>query len=349
MNTQEILLQAVQMKASDIHITVGVPSTVRVHGKLKFIDDISLTPDDAKQIVQELTNSNQWEKLNKKGEVDFSYAIPGLQRFRVNAYRQKNTYSIALRLINSEIPTFDALGLPPVVKDLTEKNSGLVLVTGPTGSGKSTTLASMLQKINQTRDRHIITLEDPIEYIFHHEKSIIGQREIGNDTLNFGNALRASLRQDPDVILIGEMRDFDTISIALTAAETGHLVFSTLHTVGAAATIDRIIDVFPPNQQQQVRIQLAMVLQGVISQQLLTNANQNGRVVAVEVMLANMAVRNMIRESKVHQLNSVIQTNAKSGMRTMDDSLCDLYKRGLLTREDTIEHCVDLEYIKKLI
>jgi twitching motility protein PilT len=252
-------------------------------------------------------------------------------------------------LINSRIPSLEALGLPPVIKDLTEKNSGLVLVTGPTGSGKSTTLACMIDKINQTRDRHIITLEDPIEYLFSHDKSIIVQREIGNDTLNFSNALRASLRQDPDVILVGEMRDFDTISIALTAAETGHLVFSTLHTVGAAATIDRIIDVFPPNQQQQVRIQLAMVLQGVVSQQLLTNANQNGRVAAVEVMLANMAVRNMIRESKVHQLSSVIQTNAKSGMRTMDDSLSELYKRGLITREDTFEHCVDLEYMKKLI
>ena len=349
MNAQEILIQAVQLKASDLHITVGVPCTVRVHGKLKYLDEHNLTPEDTIQITKELTSSGQWEKLNKKGEVDFSYSIPGVQRFRVNAFRQRSTFSIALRLINSEIPSFEALGLPPVMKDLTEKNSGLVLVTGPTGSGKSTTLACMIDKINQTRDRHIITLEDPIEYLFRHDKSIIVQREIGNDTLNFGNALRASLRQDPDVILVGEMRDFDTISIALTAAETGHLVFSTLHTVGAAATIDRIIDVFPPNQQQQIRIQLAMVLQGVISQQLLTNANQNGRVAAIEVMLANTAVRNMIRESKVHQLNSVIQTNAKSGMRTMDDALCDLYKRGLITREDTLEHCVDMEYIKKII
>jgi twitching motility protein PilT len=233
--------------------------------------------------------------------------------------------------------------------ELAQKNSGLILVTGPTGSGKSTTLASMVNAINETKDRHIITLEDPIEYLFRHNKSVIEQREIGIDTLSFANALRASLREDPDVILVGEMRDFETISIALTAAETGHLVLSTLHTIGAINTIDRIIDVFPAHQQQQVRIQLAMTIQGVISQLLLTRADQRGRVAAVEVMVANAAVRNIIREGKGHMLNNTIQTNAKMGMRTMDDALCELCRHGLITREDVFEHCLDLDYMRKLL
>jgi len=281
--------------------------------------------------------------------VDFSYSLPGLKRFRVNAYRQRNTYSVALRLVNSDIPSFSELGLPPVVKELAQKNSGLILVTGPTGSGKSTTLASMVDSINQTKDRHIITLEDPIEYLFRHNKSVIEQREIGIDTISFANALRASLREDPDVILVGEMRDYETISIALTAAETGHLVFSTLHTIGVVNTVDRIIDVFPAHQQQQIRIQLAMTLQGVISQQLLTRADQRGRVAAVEVMVANAAVRNIIREGKGHMLINTIQTSAKLGMRTMDDALCALNKQGLITEEDVLEHCVDSDYMKKVL
>lgn len=349
MNTQDLLVKAVELKASDLHISVGVPGTVRVHGKLRYIDDYKLTPADTKQIVRDLTSDTQWEKLNRVGEVDFSYSLPGLKRFRVNAYRQRNTYSVALRLVNSEIPSFSELGLPPVIMDLAQKNSGLILVTGPTGSGKSTTLASMVNAINETKDRHIITLEDPIEYLFRHNKSIIEQREIGIDTLNFTNALRASLREDPDVILVGEMRDYETISIALTAAETGHLVLSTLHTIGAASTIDRIIDVFPSHQQQQVRVQLAMTLQGVISQQLLLRADEKGRVAAVEVMVANTAVRNMIREGKVHMLNSTMQTNAKIGMRTMDDALCELCRQGYISRECAMEHCVDMDYMKRVL
>ncbi len=349
MNTNEMLEKAVQMKASDLHITTGVPGTVRVHGKLGYINEVILTPADTKQIVRDLTNESQWEKLNKVGEVDFSYSLPGLKRFRVNAYRQRGTYSVALRLVNSSIPLFQDLGLPPVIKDLAQRNSGLILVTGPTGSGKSTTLASMIDEINKTKDRHIITLEDPIEYLFKHNKSIIDQREIGHDTLSFSNALRASLRQDPDIILVGEMRDFETISIALTAAETGHLVLSTLHTVGAVNTIDRIIDVFPSNAQQQVRVQLAMTLQGVISQQLLTTVDQNARVSAVEVMVVNPAVRNLIREGKIQQLTSTIQTNSKIGMKTMDDALADLFKKGRITREDALLHCVDYEYLNKLM
>lgn len=349
MNAREMLIQAVQCKASDLHITPGVPGTVRIYGKLRFLSDIRLQPEDTKGIVRELLNDQQWERLNKIGEVDFSYSLQGIKRFRANAYRQRGTYSLSLRLVNSDIPDFSDLGLPMIVKELAQKNSGLILVTGPTGSGKSTTLASMVNYINEIKDRHIITLEDPIEYLFRHNKSIIEQREIGIDSLSFTNALRASLREDPDVILVGEMRDYETISIALTAAETGHLVLSTLHTVGAVNTVDRIIDVFPSHQQQQVRIQLSMVLQGVLSQQLLTRADGAGRAVAVEVMLGNTAVRNIIREGKTHQLSSVIQTNTKIGMKTMDDALSDLYRKRLITREDAMEHSMDSDYIKTLL
>lgn len=349
MNLQQILLAAVSAKASDLHITVGVPCILRVHGKLQYLDDKKVSMEDSEKLVRELTNEYQWKTLVNKGEVDFSYTLPGIQRFRVNAYRQRNAFAVALRLINTEIPDIEALGLPPIVKELANKNSGIVLVTGPTGSGKSTTLASMIELINTSRGKHIITLEDPIEYLFRHKLSVVNQREVGNDTLSFGNALRACLRQDPDVILVGEMRDHETISIALTAAETGHLVFSTLHTVGAAATINRIIDIFPPNQQQQIAVQMAMTLQAVISQQLLTRTDGKGRVAAIEVMIVNAAVRNMIREGKVHQVNNVIQTNSSKGMQTMDDALVDLYKKGLVSKADILERCVDLDYVRKLL
>lgn len=349
MNLQQILLAAVNAKASDLHITVGVPCILRVHGQLQYIDDRKVTMEDAEKLIRELTNDFQWKTLINKGEVDFSYTLPGIQRFRVNAYRQRNAFAVALRLINTEIPKIEDLGLPAIVKELSNKNSGIVLVTGPTGSGKSTTLASMIELINTNRGKHIITLEDPIEYLFRHKLSVVNQREVGNDTLSFGNALRACLRQDPDVILVGEMRDHETISIALTAAETGHLVFSTLHTVGAATTINRIIDIFPPNQQQQIAVQLAMTLQAVISQQLLTRVDGQGRVVAIEVMIVNAAVRNMIREGKVHQVNNVIQTNASRGMQTMDDALVELFKKGLVSKADILERCVDIDYVKKLL
>lgn len=348
MNLRTILDAAVAAKASDIHITVGVPVVLRVNGMLKALDDTRLMPEISEQLIRDLTTERQWQQLNSKGEADFSYSLPGVQRFRVNAYRQRNSYAAALRLINNHIPTLDKLGIPPVVEDLTEKNSGIVLVTGPTGSGKSTTLASMINLINQSKDKHIITLEDPIEYLFKHDKSIVNQREVGTDTLNFSNALRASLRQDPDVILVGEMRDHNTISVALTAAETGHLVFSTLHTVGAAATINRVIDMFPPNQQEQIRFQLSMTLQAVISQQLITRRDGQGRVAAFEVMLATPAIRNMIRESKVHQLDNVIQTNQAKGMKTMDDALISLYRKSLITRDDVFERCVNIDYVKKM-
>lgn len=349
MNTDDLLRMAVTEEASDIHITVGVPATIRVHGQLRPINDQRLGPEDTKKIVRDLTSDGQWDRLNRRGEVDFSYSLSGVQRFRCNAYRQRNNYGVALRIVNNNIPTYDELGLPSVVGELSTLNNGLILVTGPTGSGKSTTLASMIDMINKSTDRHIITLEDPIEYLFKHDKSIINQREIGSDSLNFQNSLRASLRQDPDVILVGEMRDHETISVALTAAETGHLVLSTLHTVGAGKTIDRIIDVFPPHQQQQIRVQLAMTLQAVISQQLLIKSDRNGRVPAVEIMIANPAVRNLIREGKIHQLDNIIQTSAKDGMITMDDSLSELYKSALITREDAFRYCSDVDYMKRVI
>lgn len=322
---------------------------IRVHGRLKPINEECLLTSNTEEIVRSLTGARHWETLNKVGEVDFSYSLQSKYRFRVNAYRQRGTYSAALRLINSTVPSFEDLKLPSVIKDLAEKNSGLVLVTGPTGSGKSTTLASMINYINETRDRHIITLEDPIEYLFRHKKSVIEQREVGLDTLSFANALRASLREDPDVILVGEMRDYETISIALTAAETGHLVFSTLHTVGASSTVDRIIDVFPSNQQQQVRVQLAMTLQGIVSQQLLTRRDQLGRVAAIETMIANTAVRNNIREGKSHQMNNIIQTNAKAGMKMMDDALIDLCRQSLISREDAFARSIDPDYMMTVL
>lgn len=349
MDTNNILIKAVEKRASDLHIVTGVPAIVRVNGHLEHLNEHKLTPQDTLRFFKDISEERQINVLKEKGEVDFSYSLSGVKRFRVNAYRQRNTISISMRLVNTEIPSLDQLGLPNTVGELANTNSGLILVTGPTGSGKSTTLASMIDLINNTKDKHIISLEDPIEYLFRHNKSIIQQREIGMDTQSFSNALRAALRQDPDVILVGEMRDHETISIALTAAETGHLVLSTLHTIGASSTIDRIIDVFPSHQQQQVRIQLAMTLQGVISQQLILRADGTARVPAVEIMLGNIAVKNMIREGKGHQLNNVIQSNGNRGMRLMDDSLCDLYKRGIITQETTLDKCVDLEYMKTII
>ncbi len=326
---------------SDVHITVGVPIVLRKHGELVYFDDKRLMPDDTFEIAKSLMSDVQFKEYEDKGELDFSYSVPGSQRFRVNAYHQRNTCCVALRCISATVPPMENLGLPPIVGELANKNSGLVLVTGPTGSGKSTTLASIVDKINNTKKKHIITLEDPIEYLFRHNMSIVNQREVGSDTRSFANALRASLREDPDVILVGEMRDFETISIALTAAETGHLVLSTLHTVGAAATIDRIVDIFPPSQQSQIKVQLASTLQAVISQQLLKRCDKPGRVVATEVLVVNNGIRNMIREGKNHMINNAIKTGAMSGMMLMDDSLMKLYKNGKITQQQLLEFCVD--------
>jgi twitching motility protein PilT len=349
MNIYDLMKQTVQMKASDLHITVGIPPTVRVNGQLKKISDEILKSSDTEAFVKEITTPKQFADLEERGEMDFSVSIPGFHRFRLNAYKQRGSYGIAIRVVFSKIPSFESLGLPPIVKELTKKTRGLILVTGPTGSGKSTTLACMVDEINRTRDGHIITLEEPIEYFHAHNMCIVNQREIGHDSQSFASALRAALRQDPDVILIGEMRDLETTATAITAAETGHLVLSTLHTIGASKTIDRIIDQFPPHQQQQVKIQLSMVLQGVISQQLLPVKDHSRRVVAVETMVTTPAIKNMIREGKTHQIDNAIQTGRSMGMISMDNSLLELYRRNLISMDDLLTYSVDTEYVRKLI
>lgn len=345
----EIIKDGISKGASDIHITVGVPLIYRIDGKLVKIGEEIITPAIAEDIVKRILNDKQMSELIDKGEIDTSFSNPGIGRFRINIYKQRGSYALAIRIIPLRIPTMNELGLPDVVKDLCKLPRGLILVTGPTGSGKSTTLASMIDTINNERSCHILTLEDPIEYLHKHNKSIVNQREIGNDSLSFANSLRAALRQDPDVILVGEMRDLETISIALTAAETGHLVLSTLHTIGAAKTIDRIIDVFPPYQQQQIRIQFSSVIQAIISQQLLPKADGKGRVAAFEVMIATSAVRNLIREEKTHQIDTAIQTGAKFGMQTMDSSLLSLYKKGLITREIALNQSVNPDVIRNYV
>jgi twitching motility protein PilT len=294
-------------------------------------------------------NDEQYQQLMERGEFDFSYSSPGRGRYRVNAYRQRGSLGMALRIIPLEIPSMQQLGLPPVLSDLARLPRGLILVTGPTGSGKSTTLATMIDQINKERKVHILTLEDPIEYLHSHKRSIVNQREIGSDSRSFTSALRGALREDPDVILVGEMRDLDTISIAITAAETGHLVLSTLHTLGSAKTIDRIIDVFPPHQQQQVRVQLSSVIQAVVSQQLLPKADGKGRVAAHEIMISTPAIRNLIREDKVHQIDTAIQTGGKFRMHTMDSSLVNLYNRGLISRDVALTQSINHEEMKKYI
>ena len=349
MELLNLINYSMENKASDIHITVGVPPILRIDGKLGYFSEEKLYPKDIEKIVREILDERQFKELESKGEIDTSYSSPGVSRFRVNIYKQRGSYAIALRIIPFKIPTMEELRLPSVVKDLARLPRGLILVTGPTGSGKSTTLASMIDLINKERSCHILTLEDPIEYLHKHNKSMINQREIGIDSHSFANALRAALRQDPDVILVGEMRDLETISIALTAAETGHLVLSTLHTIGAAKTIDRIVDVFPPHQQQQIRVQLASVIQAIISQQLLPKANGEGRVAAFETMVATPAIRNLIREEKIHQIDTVIQTSRKQGMQTMDYSLLELYQNGIISKETLLSQAVNQDIVKRYI
>lgn len=338
-----------EMKGSDLHITVGLPPMIRLHGKLLPLGEEVVTPVSAEEMARQVMKERAWDEFLKKGEYDFSISVPGQYRFRANAYIQRQSISMALRLIVSDIPSMDKLGLPPVVKELCNRLRGLILVTGPTGSGKSTTLASMIDLINSTKDCHIITIEDPIEYLHKHKKSIVNQREVGSDTTSYSSALKMVLRQDPDVILLGEMRDLETISIALTAAETGHLVFSTLHTIGAAKTIDRIIDVFPPEQQEQIRIQLSMTMVAVISQQLMPNIDGTGRCAAIEVMIATPAIRNMIRESKTPQIIGAIQTSSLQGMQLMDNAIAAKFKRGEISRDTALEYAVDKEYLQKLL
>jgi twitching motility protein PilT len=330
----EILLEVVDRKASDLHLTAGAPPMLRQRGRLVALENYPrLTPEDTREFIYSILTTEQRRRLETDLQLDFAYVVPGRARFRVNAYFQRGAVAAAFRLIPSEIVPIDALGLPPIVHELTRRPRGLVLVTGPTGSGKSTTLAAMIDEINQTREEHIVTIEDPIEFVHAHKRCIINQRELGNDATSFASALKAALRQDPDVILVGEMRDLDTISTALTAAETGHLVFGTLHTQDAPQTIDRVIDVFPPTQQAQIRVQLSVTLQGVITQQLLPTADGAGRCVACEVLVPNAAVRNLIREGKIHQIPSVIQTGAAQGMQSMDSALATLVRAGTITQE----------------
>lgn len=337
----EILREAKDAGASDVHITVGIPPKMRVNGDLITMNYPKMLPADTLDMLISVMSETQREKFDEKGEYDFSFSIPNCGRFRVNAYKQRGSVALAFRLVGTKIPSPEELGVPSSVIDLYQRKRGLVLVTGPTGSGKSTTLAAIIDKINNNRDAHVITLEDPIEYLHQHKMSMVNQREIGLDSENYANALRAALREDPDVILVGEMRDFETISVAITAAETGHLVLSTLHTIGAASTVDRVIDVFPPHQQQQIRVQLANVLEAVISQQLIPTVDGKGRVAAFEVMHANHAVRNLIREGKSHQLAGVMQTNRKLGMITMDDAIQDLYYQFKIARDHAIQFAQD--------
>ncbi len=335
---EEILTVAYNAGASDIHITVGLPPIMRLNGHLTKLDYPVLTANDTLELCVNMLKPKQREKFEERGEYDMSVSFPGIGRYRVNVFKQRGCIGIALRTVTTEIPQAEQLGIPQSVIDLYTRKRGLILVTGPTGSGKSTTLASIIDKINKTRDAHIITLEEPIEYSHNHNMAMINQREIGQDTESFANALRAALREDPDVILVGEMRDYETISTAITAAETGHLVLSTLHTIDAASTVDRIIDTFPPHQQQQIRVQLSAVLVCIISQTLIPNITEDGRVAAFEVMHANAAVKNLIREGKSHQLPSVIQTSKREGMCTMDDYLMQLYMSRKISRENCIQY-----------
>jgi twitching motility protein PilT len=337
----DLVRLAYKRRASDIHITAGVPPILRINGELIKIGTVPLQPVHTEALIMPIVPKSCKEELDKDGQTDFSYAVSGVGRCRVNVYKQRGAYGAALRIIADVIPRPESLGLNPSVIDLTNRKRGLVLVTGPTGSGKSTTLASLVDVISKTYSHHVITLEDPIEYMHKHNKAMVNQREIGLDASSFAGALRASLREDPDVILVGEMRDNETIGTAITAAETGHLVFSTLHTIGAASTIDRIIDVFPPYQQQQIRVQLANVLECVISQQLLPLADGTGRVAAFEVMHCSPAIRNLIRESKVHMIPAMIQTSRRQGMITMDDAIFDLFTSHRIDAETAVSYAQD--------
>lgn len=330
----EILTEAITLKASDIHITVGVPVMIRLRGELRPLNDDVLAPSIVTALVHEIIPQDHFESFQENYQLDFSHSIPGVSRFRVNAYYQRGQMALAIRPIPNKIPTFEELELPPILKAFMDKPRGLVLVTGPTGSGKSTTLAAMINYVNQNAHKHIITLEDPIEFQHKHNKCVINQREIGSDVKDFNSALRVALRQDPDIILVGEMRDLETIQIALTAAETGHLVIGTLHTSSAASTIERIIDVFPAEKQTQIRMQLAGSLVGVAAQRLFKRQDSNGRKAVCEIMVNTPAIANLIRQEKVYQIPSVIQTSKEMGMQTMEMAIKEQMMYGVIGMED---------------
>lgn len=346
---ENLLEYVVKQDASDLHLTVGVPPQVRVDGALKAVPNLPvLTAAEVEKLIYSVVDDIQKDILLKDMEVDFSFAFGDVARFRANAYHQKGNLGMALRLIPTKIRTLEDLGMPKVVNSFTEFPRGLVLVTGPTGSGKSTTLAAMIDKINKEKALHIITIEDPIEYTHTHVKSVIEQREVHYDTRSFAAALRSVLREDPDVVLIGEMRDLETIAAAITIAETGHLVLATLHTNNAAQSIDRMIDVFPPHQQQQIRVQLSNILQAIVSQRLIP-AIGGGRIAGAEIMVATPAVRNIIREGKSHQLDAVIQTGAEDGMQTMDHTLATLVKAGKIMLEEAKGYAIDVKELERLM
>jgi twitching motility protein PilT len=333
-NIDALLSELVSRGGSDLHVTVGSHPVVRLHGSLQRLEEFpKLNADDTLHMLYRIMSSEQQKRLETQGQLDMSYSIPGLARFRVNVYSQRESLAAAFRLIPMELKTLEELGLPPSLHLLTSKPRGLVLLTGPTGSGKSTTLAALIDEINRQRTDHIVTIEDPIEFLHRHKTCIVNQREIGSDTHSFADALRAALRQDPDVILLGEMRDLETISTALTAAETGHLVFATLHTQNAPATVDRVIDVFPAAQQEQIRMQLAGALEGIVTQALLPTSDGRGRVAALEILFPDDAVRNLIRQGRVEQIYSVMQTGSQRGMQTMEQALHALVTRGVITRD----------------
>ncbi len=346
----ELLEVVLERGASDLHLTVGAPPTIRLHGDLVRLEEYpQLTPRVLQGMIYAILPQKMRERFEQELELDMSYSLPGKARFRVNVYLQRDSVGAAFRLIPYEIKSIESLELPSVVADLGRYPRGFVVVTGPTGSGKSTTLASMVDIVNRERRAHIMTVEDPIEFLHKHNRCIVNQREVGADTHSFSQALKHVLRQDPDVILVGEMRDLETISTAITAAETGHLVFATLHTQDAPQTIDRIIDVFPPHQQQQVRVQLATTLQGVVTQQLMQTADGHSRCVAVEVLICTPAVRNLIREGKTHQIYSIMQAGGRFGMQTMDQSLANLVKGGRVSQQLAYERCHDPEELNRLI
>ena len=345
----DLLARATEAGASDLHLVPGAPPTMRVHGDLTPLDGDKVMPDDTRGLLYRILSTEQQKQLEVNRQLDFSYGVPGLARFRVNVHFQRDSLAAAFRHIPEELRTLEELGLPPSLRELAMKPRGLVLVTGPTGSGKSTTLASMVDEVNRQKPHHILTIEDPIEFVHRHKRCVVTQREIGTDAPTFGEALRAALRQDPDVILLGEMRDLETISTALTAAETGHLVFATLHTQDTAQTVDRIVDVFPPDQQQQVRVQLSISLQGIVTQQLLPKADGQGRVVATEVLVPTPGVRNLIREGKTHQIYSALQTGGQHGMQTMDASLSQLVREHKITRELAEARSATPEELRRLM
>lgn len=350
MEMREILDFSVQVRASDLFLVAGRPVSYKVYGEIKVLDDTRIMPDDSERLICELYQlaGREMDGLLKEGDDDFSFAIPGLSRFRANVYRQRGSLAAVIRVIFFELPNPVELGIPESVLALGDYNKGLVLITGPAGSGKSTTLACVIDKINREMEKHIITLEDPLEFLHSHQKSIVSQREIGADTNSYLVALRASLRQSPDVILLGEMRDYETIQVAMTAAETGHLIFSTLHTTSAASTVERIMDVFPANQQKQIGVQLASVLKAVVCQQLVPDIE--GKLIpAYEMMAVNPAIRNMIREGKVHQIDGMIYSSSGENMISMDTSLFQLYKQGRITRETALNYAANPDMLSKRI